>query len=257
MAWTPSGDGNYLLTYSHRLIPNRFSHLVVNLFWGAEDRDSVHVRLLPVYRWEGRVWRSTPKLIRKPLKSCQLLNLDQQKAKAAGTHLARGILYCVLEIPRVGEEAMPRDGWYFSFMPTLLLKTVCFSLQLKIPKGKRSRLPSLLCVLPSTVWVVNKCHITFIPLWLRMMFSKESCSLKFLSKSPKLQTFPRKGALLKASIPCLNLFPRFHPCVTHLFPGLLDFPPPSPVPHLFYSFPMSPAAFIGKLVTPHFTSLPS
>ena len=34
MAWTPSGDGNYFPICSHGLILNRFSHLVVNLFWG-------------------------------------------------------------------------------------------------------------------------------------------------------------------------------------------------------------------------------
>ena len=119
-------------------------------------------------------------------------------------------------------------------------KTVCFSLHLKIPKGESSCLPSLLCVMPSTVWVVNKCHITFIPHWQRMMFPKESCSLKFLSKFHKLQTFPRKGALHKATIPFLNLFPRFHPCFTHLFPGPVDFPLPALFPTCFTLFFYAP-----------------
>lgn len=197
-----------------------------------------------------------PKLIRKPLKFCQALNLDQQKAKACWHSIwARGILYCVLEIPRVGEEAMPRDGWYFSFMPTLLLKTVCFSLHLKIPVREK-----VMSSLSYQKWcpaqrVVNKCHITFIPFWLRMMFSQGVLlAFKFLSKSPKLQHISWKGALLKASI-LLESLPRFHPCAfTHLFPGLLASSQPCSPPVLL-SFSMSPAAFIGKSVIPHFTLL--
>ena len=53
-------------------------------FLGAEDRDSMYAFFLCT-DGRGGCQGVPPKLIRKPLKSCQLLNLDQQKAKAAGT----------------------------------------------------------------------------------------------------------------------------------------------------------------------------
>lgn len=53
----------------------------------------------------------------------------------------------------------------------------------EIPKGKRPHLPSSLCMMPNTLWMVNKCHIIFTLHWLRMTFSQESCLLQQISQS--------------------------------------------------------------------------
>lgn len=160
----------------HGLIPNRFSHSSEPFMGQRTGTPSMYAFFLCT---DGRVgYEGVPpsSSVRKPLKSCQLLNLDQQKAKAAGT--PSGTWYPLLCF---GNSSCRRGTNAVVLADTFLLcqhscwKLSAFHYTWKLSKWKRSCLPFLLCVMPSTVWVVNKCHITFIPLTEEMMFSKESC----------------------------------------------------------------------------------
>lgn len=173
-----------------------------------------------------RVQRSVPTLS-KTTEVLPILNSQhhwRQKEEAA--HIPSGMwcpLLCLLKF--CGWEGKQFVGLadIFSFMQMHhCWKTLSASHYIWNSQRQGPCLPSLLCMMPNILWMVNKCHIVFILHWLRMTFSHESCLLQFLSKSHKVYTFPRKKTLFKASIPCLSLFSKF-PWMHHSpFPWAMD-----------------------------------
>lgn len=99
MACAAYGDGNYLLTFFHGLISNRFSHLVPNLFCGAKQRGCIYT-LVACTEGEMRVQRSVPTLS-KTTEVLPILNSQhhwRQKEEAA--HIPSGMwcpLLCLLK----------------------------------------------------------------------------------------------------------------------------------------------------------------
>lgn len=123
-----------------------------------------------------------------------ILNLTTLETERGGWHSMGHVVPSVVpsEILRVGGEAVCRVGWYFSFMQIHHCWNTLPFIRFEIPKGKCCLL-SLLCLMSNTLWLVNKRHIVFLLLWMRMTFSHESCLLQFLSKTHKVHTFPKKG----------------------------------------------------------------
>lgn len=228
------------------------------LLWGTGK--GLHTHLFTCTLGERRMQRTVPTL---PGNHWSFANTEftttLETERRGSSHSIWHVVPSIVpfEILWVGGEAICRVGWYFSFMQMHhCWKTLLF-ITFEIPKGKRLCLPSLLYMMPNTLWMVNKCHIVFILHWPGMTFFYESCLLRWLSKSHKVHTYPKKKALLKVSLPYLNLFPKFplmfHSPLswdTHLFRLA--------TPHLFYTlFPLPPAEPTCKSLTLYFISFPS
>lgn len=111
MLYAAYGEGNYLPTLFHRLISNRFSHLVLNLFCGAKERDCVSALFIHTDR-ESRVQRRVSALS-KTTEVLPMLNLTMPlETERGGSHSIWHVVPSIVpfEILRVGGKAICRVG---------------------------------------------------------------------------------------------------------------------------------------------------
>lgn len=184
MAWAAFGERNNLPTFFHGLISNKFSHLILKLFCGAKERDCIYTVFICTDR-ERRVQRRVPTLP-KTTEVLPLLNLTPLESEEVA-HTQSGIwcpLLCLLKFCGwAGKQYVGLVDIFLLRKCTTVGKLCLLFIKSEIPKGKRPHLPSLLCLMPNTLWMVNKCHIIFTLHWVRMTFSQESCLLQQTSQS--------------------------------------------------------------------------
>lgn len=217
--------------------------------------EGLNVRPPHLHRRRDAGAKESPSLIRN---HWSLANTDLtpplETERGGGSHSIWHVVPSIVpfEILRVGGEAICRVWLIFFFYANIpLLENFLFLIKFEIPKGKGHVSPSLLCMMPNTLWMVNKCHIIFILHWLRMAFSHESC-FNFSANLKKCMYFPRKRHCLREVV-CLNLFSKF-PLMLHLpFPWANGLPP---VLHLFYSlFALATTEFTCESLTPYLMTL--
>lgn len=163
--------------------------------------------------------------------------LERQKEGAA--HTPSGMwspLLCLLKFCRwKGKQFECRIGWYFSFMQMhSCLKSLSAFHYLWNSQRQNPRLPSVLCMTPNALRVVNKCHITsFCTDW-EWHFPVSLACFDFSANLTKCIHFPEKGYSLRPVFLAWISSPNSHQCFTHLSPGPVD--SSLPFPHPFYSF---------------------
>lgn len=136
-------------------------------------------------------------------------------------------------------------------------KLSAFHYTWKFPKGKGHVFLLYCAWCPAQYgWLINVTSLSFPFDW-EWCFPRSLACLSFLANLPNCKHFPERGHCLRPAFPAwISSLDSIHASLTFSLGYWLS--PSQPCsPPVLLSFSMSPAAFIGKSVIPHFTSLPS
>lgn len=153
------GDGNYFPPSFHRLISNRFSHRPEPFLWSKGT--GLHICALPLHK-RGKVGaKESPDLIWNHW-SLPVLKWRWKEEAAHNPSDMWCPLLCLLKF--CGWEGKQSVGLADTFLLCKCTTVGKLSASHWIKNSQRQRpyLPSLLCMMPDTLWMVNKCHVIFI-----------------------------------------------------------------------------------------------